>query len=116
MDAINQASRNVSILLNRKLQTAPVFIKSIRNQEDTNAVPKGQNQYSGINLVNVVSVCEIWEVFLEYEKTKLDNCYIVIGADYTLEGYKKGKWSNIKYRGFYSSPEEAENEINGYLK
>lgn len=116
MDAINQASRNVAILLNRKLQVAPVFIKSIRKQEDSNAVPKDQNPYTGVNLVNIVSTYEIWEVFLEYEKTDLDQCYVVISGDYTLEGYKKGKWSNIKYCGFYSSPDEAENEINSYLK
>jgi len=46
----------------------------------------------------------------------MDNCYIVINGDYVLDGYKKGKWSNIKYCGFYSTPEEAENEISGHLK
>lgn len=103
-------------MLNRKLQVAPIFIKSIRKQEDTNAVPKGEDNYVGIDLVNIVTTFEIWEVFLEYEKTNMDDCYIVINGDYVLDGYKKGKWSNIKYCGFYSSPEEAENEISGYLK
>lgn len=116
MDAINQASRNVAILLNRKLQVAPVFIKSVRKQEDTNAVPKDQNPYANTNIVNIVTTYEIWQVFLDYEETNLDDCYVVISGDCTLEGYKKGKWSNVKYCGFYSSANEAENEIGGYLK
>lgn len=115
MDVISEASKNVSILLNRKLQTAPVFIKSVRKQEATSAVPKGQNQYSNGNVINIITTYEIWQVFLDYEKTKLNSCYIIISGDYTLQGYKKGDWSNIKYCGFYSLLEEAENEIMGYL-
>ena len=115
MDAINQASRNVAILLNRKLQVAPVFIKSIKKQEETNSVPKDQNQYANTNIVNIITTYEIWQVFLEYEKSKMDSCYVVISGDCTLEGYRNGTWSNIKYCGFYSSTNEAESEINGYL-
>lgn len=116
MDAINSAGRNVSILLNRKLQTAPVFMKQIRKQIDTNAVPKDQNYYQNINMVNIITIYEIWKVFLDYEKTHMNECYIVIGGDYTLQGYRNGTWSNIKYCGFYTSVQEAENEIGGHLK
>ena len=115
MDAISEASKNVSILLNRKLQIAPVLIKSVRKQEASNAVPKDQNQYTGVNITNIITTYEIWQVFLDYERAKADSCYIIIRGDYTLQGYKKGEWSNIKYCGFYSLLEEAENEIMGYL-
>ena len=103
-------------MLNRKLQIAPVFIKSIKKQEDTNATPKNDNPYSAIDLVNIVTTYEIWEVFLEYDKTNMDSCYIVVSGDYILKGYRNGVWSNVKYCGFYSSVNEAENEISGYLK
>lgn len=116
MDAISNAGRNVSILLNRKLQVAPVFIKQIRQQVDTNAVPKEQNYYNDINVVNIITVHEIWKVFLEYEKTNINECYVVVSGDYTLQGYKNGTWSNIQYCGFYTSVQEAENEISGHLK
>lgn len=117
MNAISMASRNVSILFNRKLQVAPVFIKQIRKEIDTNAIPKGENSYvNNISLVNVITVHEIWKVFLEHKKTNMDECYIVISGDYTLQGYKNGIWSNVDYCGFYSTVQEAENEILGYLK
>lgn len=103
-------------MLNRKLQVAPVFIKQIRKEINTNAIPKGENLYNNINLVNIITVHEIWKVFLEYDKTNMDECYIVISGDYTLQGYKNGTWSNINYCGFYSSVQEAENEILGHLK
>lgn len=93
-----------------------MFIKQIRKEINTNAIPKGENLYNNINLVNIITVHEIWKVFLEYDKTNMDECYIVISGDYTLQGYKNGTWSNINYCGFYSSVQEAENEILGHLK
>lgn len=116
MNAINEASRNVSILLNRKLQVAPVFIKSVRKQEDTNAVPKSEEHYIGVQVVNIVTQYEIWQVFLDETKSKIDNCFIVLKGDFTQQGYKKGIWSNIEYCGFYGSVSEAENEIQGHLE
>lgn len=115
MDTINIASRNVSILLNRKLQTAPVFIKQVRKEIDSNAVPKDENYYNSVDVVNIINVFEIWKVFLQYEKTHMNECYIIISGDYTLQGYRNGNWSNIEYCGFYSSATEAENEISGHL-
>ena len=107
MDAINEASRNVSILLNRKMQIAPQLIKTIRKQSESD---ENLN-----NVINIVTTYEIWQVYLEYEKTNMNSCYVVISGDYTAHGYKKGTWSNIKYNGFYSLLDEAENEISGYL-
>lgn len=93
-----------------------MFIKQIRKEINTNALPKGENIYNNINLVSIITVYEIWKVFLEYKETNMDECYIIISGDYTLQGYKNGTWSNINYCGFYSSVQEAENEILGHLK
>lgn len=106
----------MSILLNRKLQVAPVFIKQIRKTADTNAVPRDQNYYNNVDVTNIVTVYEIWKIFLDYDKAKMDDCYIVVTGDITLQGYRNGKWSNVQYCGFYSSPQEAENEISGYFE
>jgi len=55
-------------------------------------------------------------VYLEENNERLDFVYIIVTADYTLEGYRNGKWSNVQYRGFYTTVEEAKNEISGYLR
>ncbi len=116
IDAISQAARNVSILLNRSLQSPPTPIKSIRKQSDSN-VDKIDN-YKIIEPINTVSAYEIWKVNLENDKNsdELDHVYVIIKGDYTLQGYKNGKWSNIKYMGFYTTVEEAQYHINGYIR
>lgn len=98
------------------MQIAPAFIKQIRKQTDTNAVNPENNYYNVVDVVNIITVYEIWKVFLDYEKTNMNSCFVVISGDFTLQGYRNGVWSNIKYCGFYSSPQEAENEIKGYFK
>ena len=100
--------------MNKKLQTAPVFIKQIRKMTDVDDTVK--ELYNGINLVNIINVYEIWKVFLEYNQNETNTYFIIIGADNVVEGYKNGEWTNIKYLGFYSTEMEAENYINGYLK
>lgn len=69
-----------------------------------------------IEPVNIVEISEIWKVYLEENEEKLDFVYIIVTADYTLQGYRNGEWSNIEYRGFYTTVQEAQNEISGYLK
>lgn len=116
MDAVSQAARNVSILLNRKLDAPPIPIKSIRKQEDTN-VDNPESPYGNITEpVNIVKISEVWKVYLEKNEENLDFVYIIVTADYTLKGYRNGEWSNIQYCGFYTTVEEAQNEISGYLK
>ena len=112
MNAINEASKNVAILLNRKLQTAPIFIKSIRKQNDKNV---NSPEYKVVNITNIVTQYEIWQVFLDLKNSRINDCFIVIKGDYIQRGYKQGKWTNVEYCGFYCSPEEAENEIQGNL-
>lgn len=65
---------------------------------------------------NVVEVFEIWKVFVEREKDEVNEAYVVLSADYVVDGYRKGQWENVEYRGFYSTFEEAKNEISGYLR
>ena len=61
-------------------------------------------------------IYEIWRLYLDYRKDDANEAYIVISASYKTSGYGKGEWENLQYDGFYTTIEEAENEINGYLK
>lgn len=114
MDAISIASKNVSMLMNRKLEMAPVPIKSIRRQKYNNGVDC--ELYKFLQPVNIVTVYEIWQVFLDRNNSDIECVYVIITGDNTSEGYKNGDWSNIEYKGFYTTPEEALNEISGYIK
>ena len=49
-------------------------------------------------------------------KNEPNEAYIVISANYDSHNFGQGKWNNLNYCGFYMTIEEAENEINGYLK
>lgn len=46
----------------------------------------------------------------------MNEAFVVISADNVVDGYKSGEWEDVQYRGFYTTFEEARNEINGYLK
>jgi len=115
MDSISQAAQNVSILLNRKLQTVPIPIKSIKKQGDTNVENTDFGVYKNLIPTSIVEVYEIWKIFLERNDSNLNYVFVILSADNTLQGCKNGIWSNIKYRGFYTTIEEALNEIEGYL-
>ena len=62
LDILGKASKNVAILMNKKIQTAPVFIKQIVKSEDNgkgandiNPVNNSDpNLYKNIDLVNVI--------------------------------------------------------------
>lgn len=116
MDAITEASQNVSLLLNRKLEIPPIPIKSVRKQTDTNITQSESSIGNTIQAINVVKVYEVWQVFLEKNEEDLEFVFIVVSGDYTLQGYANGEWSNIEYRGFYTTVEEAQNKISGYLR
>ena len=119
MDALSKASHNVSSLLNRKLDVPPIPIETIKRQENNEAKP-GEEIPNGYRLPkNIVQVFGIWKVFLEIDPTKENEtnvAYVVISADFVVDGYRKGEWENVKYRGFYTTFEEAKNEISGYLR
>ena len=113
---LSKAAHNVTDLLNRKLDVPPIPVETIRKQ-DNNESQQGENFPSGYRLPNsIVEVYGIWKIFVEYDDSEINEAYIVISADNVIEGYKKGEWENIEYRGFYTTFEEAKNEINGYLE
>lgn len=115
MDAISLAARNVSILLNRKLEVPPVPIKSVRKQDQSN-ITETNSPYSFLEPTNIVKVYEIWKVYLEENKDNIEEVFVTLSGDYTLRGYRNGVWSNIMYEGFYTTVEEALNEISAYLE
>ena len=115
MSTISKAARNVSILTHRKLEVPPVPLKSIKKQNNTT----GHTEipiYQPVKPVDVVEVYEIWKVFLDRQKDNINEVYVVISGNYIMKGYGKGDWSNIIYRGFYSTEQEAQNEISAYLR
>ncbi|MFW6015129.1 MAG: hypothetical protein ACOCRK_01675 [bacterium] len=91
IDSVSRAARNVSILMNRNLQTPPVPIKSMRKQDETN-VDQMETDYQIVEPINIVKIYEIWKVYLEKNKDELDFVFVVISGDYTLKGYRNGMW------------------------
>jgi hypothetical protein len=116
LDALSMASHNVVALLNRKLEVPPVPVKTIRKQDDNVAQTK-EELPPGFRLPkNTVEVFGVYKIFVEENKDDVREAYVVVSADNVMEGYKKGEWENVEYRGFYVTIEEAENEVNGYLR
>lgn len=111
LDALSDASNNVSELLNINLKRSPVPVSTyVRN--DISNIPDKETYESKVGLVNDINeVWEVWEVFLD-NKT---NIYVIIYADCITNDYTFFKWENITYKGFYSTKQEAINEIKGYL-
>ena len=52
---------------------------------------------------------------IEKIEDEVNEVYVVISADYDFDGYNLGEWNNIQYNGFYTTANDAENEIYGYL-
>ena len=96
---------------NINLKRSPVPVSTyVRN--DISNIPDKETYESKVGLVDDINeVWEIWEVFLN-NKT---NIYVIIYADCITNDYTFFKWENITYKGFYSTKQEAINEIKGYL-
>lgn len=117
LDAIGVASKSVSYLLDRKLDVPPIPLKTVRKQDQSDVVDSKSELPHGFQLPQKdVDVYEVWKVFLEDNSEELDSLFVVLSAVFSQEGYKNGDWSNVEYRGFYTTIEEAQNEINGYLR
>lgn len=116
MDAISQGSRNVSILLSRKLSIPPVPIRTVKKNNDDLGTSVESPMYQAVELVNKVDVYEIWKVFLEENEDELDFVFVIISAECILNGYRNAEWEDVKYEGFYTTIEEAQNEIKGYIR
>lgn len=116
LDALSQASHNVSILLKLQLDVPPIKRADVRIQGDDSYLGNSTQQMSiDSTPVSIVQVFEVWEVLLDVDAFDLEKVYVVIGARYRQEGYRGGTWSDVEYEGFYTTLEEAKNEINGYL-
>lgn len=116
IDSISTAARNVSILLKRDLSHPPIPIHSVKKQGDNNVAPKTNMTFDFQEPQSTIEVFEVWKVYLEDNEEELDNVFVVISGDFDVEGYRNGEWSNIEYRGFYTTEQEAINEINGFLR
>ena len=111
LDVISEAANEVNILLNRDLKRSPVPIATYIRQDISN-IPDKETFESKIGLVDDINeVYEIWEIFL---KDKM-NIFVIIYGECVTNNYKIFDYQNIEYKGFYSTKQEAENEIKGYL-
>ena len=117
MDALSIASKSVSYLLSLKLEVPPVPLKTVKKQTPKELSSLNDQIPQGFKIpAKKDEIFEIWKIFLEENPEEIDEAFVVLSADYMVEGYKGGKWENVEYRGFYTTLEEAQNEISGYLK
>jgi hypothetical protein len=117
LDALSVASHNVAALMTRNLEVPPVPVETVKKQDNNQAENPNQEIPKGFRLPkNIVEVFEVWKVFVEQERNQTNEAYVVLSADHVVEGYQQGEWENVEYRGFYTTLEEAKNEINGYLR
>lgn len=116
LDALSIASHNVAALLTRNLEVPPIPVETVKKQDNNQVESPEQQVPKGFRLPkNIVEVFEVWKVFVDQEKGQTNEAYVVLSADYITQGYQKGDWENVEYRGFYTTLEEAKNEVNGYL-
>lgn len=116
LDALSQASHNVAVLLNLRLDIPPIKRDDIRTQAGDTYVGDSEEQAAADSTpVSIVEVHEVWEVILDVDEFELQQAFVVISAKYKSYGYEGGDWSDVTYEGFYTTLEEAENEIGGYL-
>jgi hypothetical protein len=90
------------------LEVPPVPVRSYRKQNNKtkSTIP---DFYTTVQQNDIVDVYEIWKLVLN--DGKQTEVFIVISAKCNLFGYRKAKWSQVKYRGFYSSIDDAKTEI-----
>ena len=112
MDAINEASANVSVMLDEKFANPPTPIRSIRKQTNK-AKSNIDTFYTVINIPDVLDVYEVWRITLDNQE--YEEVFVILSAVCELAGYKKPTWSDVKYCGFYSTVDEAINEIYARL-
>ena len=112
LDAISLGAQNTTTLLDRTLEVPPVKIKVLEPdpQKEELALVEPIKPY------RTQIVFEIWKLYLNRMPNEPDEAYIIISANYNTHSYGQGNWDNLQYCGFYTTAEEAENEIYGYLR
>ena len=108
MDAVKEASKNISTLLHCSFATPPTPMRSVRKQKNK-AKSHMDNFYTTINPKENLDVCEVWRFLLDNDEQ--DEVFVVLSAVCTIAGYRNVKWSDVAYRGFYSTVDEALNSI-----
>jgi hypothetical protein len=117
LQKISDATKNVYNLLSLKIEGPPVFVDSIKKHDESDVADLSEENIQNFEITKKkVKVYEIWKVFFEENLDERNFAYVVISADNISEGYKEGEWSNLRYRGVYSTLEEAKNQISGYLR
>lgn len=102
-------------MLNRKLSIPPIPIKTVRKNDNNISSPVDTEIYQAIQKINKVKVYEVWKVFLEENEDELNEIFVILAADAIVDGYKKIQWNNVSYEGFYTTVEEAKNQIISYI-
>ncbi|MNC06191.1 hypothetical protein D3C81_1133250 [compost metagenome] len=117
MDALSIASKSVSYLLSLKLEVPPIPLKTVKKQNPGDIADSKTELPEGFKIPSKkTKVYEIWKVFLEENDDEIDEAWVILSAEYLSKGYAGGKWEDVQYRGFYTTLEEAQNEISGYLR
>ena len=75
--------------MNQKLQVAPVFIKKISTSDNSND-NIDSSDYKYVDIKNIITSYEIWQIFLDTNESSRDSCYIVIKGRYQTNGYARG--------------------------
>lgn len=105
MDALNEASQQTYSMLRKKIDSAPSLVESINKEDFIN----------NKNDLKIYKVYGIYEVVLNETTKGLYSIFAVVSADNIIKGYNNDEWRNIKYRGFYTTVQEAKNQIDGYI-
>ncbi len=95
-------------MTNKTLAIPPSPVRSFRKQKNRTK-SYIDNFYTMIDINDIVDVYEIWKITLDDED--LSEVFLVLSGKCNLQGYRKAKWSQIKYRGFYSTVDEAKSAI-----
>lgn len=112
VDAVSLGARNTTTLLGRTLEVPPVKIKVLEPDQEKLEL----SLVEPIKPYRTQQVFEIWKLYFARIQGEPNEAYMVISANYNTRGYNQGKWDHLQYCGFYTTIEEAENEIQGYLK
>lgn len=96
----------------RTLEVPPAKVKVIQQ----NDVSDDLLLVEPIHPYRTQTVYEIWKLYLKPMTNEPNEAYVIISANYNIHGYGLGEWDGLRYRGFYTTLQEAENEIDGYLK
>jgi hypothetical protein len=110
-DVLSDASNNVNTLLNLNLRRSPVPVATYIREDISGIADTESYESKTVLLDKIDKVWQIYQVFLKSKTT----IYVVISADCHTKDDKYFDWDNIQYRGFYSTKQEAVNEIKGYL-